>query len=520
MKKKLIIALILPIITVFCADAQSVKQKLGEAQKLHLGYDFDGAEAIYDNLLKGELDSTMRATVQELKILSENGKNMLQFATRPDVASRKTVAAKDFFLHYSHLSDKKWIPSPNAFAKEGAKANYIDTGRNSVVFSAPDENGNLALFSTTVGRDGVWSEPKVIESCVCSGDNVYPLVSASGEELYFSSDAMAGMGGFDLYVCRWNVRHRCWSAPENLGFPYSSTGDDFLFSNTPDGNFTIIASNRDCAKDSMTIYALRFENSPVKQPVTSVAEARRIAALTPQKSASAEPQRPKPTAAPALTAPEKVRKAAMERLEALKEEIRDLAEVRKSLTGAREISANESHMMDLQRRIGALSDTITRMDIELVALGVQPTYDFAEHTTQTTVEPQENAAVYSYFKHSFGTLEGVIVEQPVDDMEQYAFSISDKTVMLEDIPQEGIVYQIQIGVSTNKMKEKQFKGISPAFSKKLISGKYLHCVGAFRTFEEASDALAKVKKNGFSSAFIIAYKDGASIAVSKAKTLE
>lgn len=519
MKKRFIIALILPLITSLCVDAQSIRQRLDEAMKLHRSYDFDGAEAIYDNILKEQIDSTVRESVQELRILSENGRNMLQFATRPVATSRKTVSAKDFFLYYSHLDEGKWIKSPNAFAKGGAKANYIDTSRNSIVFSAPDEDGNLALFITTAGMNGVWSEPKAVESCACSGNNIYPLVSASGEELYFSSDAMAGMGGYDLYVCRWNMRRRCWGAPENLGFPYSSTGDDFLFSNTPDGNFTIIASNRDCGMDSMTIYALEFVNSPVKQPVSSIAEARRIASLEPHKIVEAAAEMPKPVVATALSAPEMERKAALLRLETMKEEIRDLAEVRTKLIGAREISANESHMMDLQRRIGALSDTITMMDIDIVAAGKQPSFDFAAQTAQVTDEAEKKAD-YSYFKHNYGTLEGVTVEQPVSDMDKYAFSISDKTTILDDIPRDGIIYQIQIGVSSTKMKEKQFKGISPAFSKKQPSGKYLHCVGAFRTYEEASEALGKVKRNGFPSAYVIAFRNGTSIAVSKAKTME
>ena len=520
MKKKSIIALILPFIAVFSTNAQSVSQRIDEAQRLHRSYDFKGAEAVYDRLLKGNLDSASREAVQALRILSENGANMLQFATRPETVSRKTVAAKDFFLYYSHLSEGKWIKSPNVFVGEGGKANYIDTSRNSIVFSAPDGDGKLTLYSTTAGRDGLWSEPKPVESCLCGGNNVYPLVSASGEELYFSSDAMAGMGGYDLYVCKWNVRRRCWGAPENLGFPYSSTGDDFLFSNTPDGNFTIIASNRGCGRDSMTVYALEFVNSPIKQPVTSVEEARRIAALAPQEAAKDTPARPKPTAAPTLTAPELARKAALTRLEALRGEIRELAEARTKLTGAREISANESHMMDLQRRIGALSDTITMMDIEIVALGRKPSYDFAAAPEPADDGQTAKAVSYSFFKHNYGTLDGVAKEQPIDDTDKYRFSISDKSTMFDDIPQDGIIYQIQVGVSASKMKEKQFKGISPAFSRKQASGKYLHSVGAFRSFDEASEALAKVKRNGFSSAYIIAYRNGSSIAVSKARSLE
>lgn len=73
--------------------------------------------------------------------------------------------------------------------------------------------------------------------------------------------------------------------PENLGFPYSSPFDDFLFCNTPDGNFSLFASNRSCNRDSMTIYVLEFENKPIK-PITSLEQVRNIASLIPAEEES------------------------------------------------------------------------------------------------------------------------------------------------------------------------------------------------------------------------------------------
>jgi len=506
--------------TAFPAFSQNVVESLRQAAQLHSDYEFEAAITKYDALLKTASDSALVAEIQQKKVLSENGRNMLLFSTRPEVVAAKTVEADKYFLYMSHLKQGEWVKAPNAFAPLGSNPVFFENSAKSIVFAAPDGSGHSKLMSSTLGENGVWSLPKAVESCASEGNEVYPLVSASGKELYFSSDAMAGMGGYDLYVCHWNERGKCWDAPENLGFPYSSTGDDFLFSNTPDGEFTVFASNRDCAPGKMTIYVLRFENSPIKKAVGSAEEAREIAELKPaapaaEITATVEPE----VKEVVVSAPEKARYAAIERLEALKERVRNLAEVRKGLRGAREISANESEMMELQRRISALSDSITMMDLDLIGRGVQPSFAPAKPEKASTPAPAKKASTYSFSIRSFGTMPQIQVEQPVVEDDPYLFSIGEQTEMMTELP-DGIVYQIQVGVSSAKMKAKQFKGISPAFSRKQPSGKYLHSAGAFRTFADAEDALAQVKKHGFPSAYIIAFKNGKTIPVSKAKTLE
>ena len=519
MSKRLLIILFSLFFAVAPAMAQSVAARMSKASKLHSEYEFESAAAIYDELLKSVTDSALICEIQQKKTLCENGRSMLLFSTRPQVVAQKRVSADYFFLNYSHLNRGSWIKTPNVFAPMSAPATFFENDAKRVIFAAPDEGGKLSLYSSSVQENGLWSVPEVINSCHSEGNETYPLISASGKELYFSSDAMAGMGGYDLYVSRWSERGKRWEAPENLGFPYSSTADDFLFSNTPDGEYTVFASNRGCPKDSVTIYVLRFESSPVKTSVGSASEARDIARLAPvHKTADivAEPS-VEPQAKP-LSPLQKSRRDAITRLEDMKDEIKELQAVRGTLIGAREISANESHMMDLQRRVGALSDSISLMDVELIASGVTP--DYRQDEPVVVQKPsQKSSAAYSFSRRAFGALPKIEIEKPVDDMAQYEFSISDKSVLMDELP-DGVIYQIQVGVSSTKMQARQFKGISPAFSRKQPSGKYLHSVGAFRNFAEASEALSKVKKAGFSSAYVIAFKDGKTIAVSKAKTLE
>ncbi len=520
MKTGRIFALFLLVAQTFGAAAQGLPPREAEAGKLYRGYDFDGAAAIYSELLKGTADSLARASLMEKALLCENGKSLLQFANEPQVVTSKTFAASDFFLYYSHLADGGWIPSPNAFSS-GKDPLYFDRGARSLVFSAPDSAGHKKLFSTTLGQDGLWSAPEVVERCASSGNEIFPLVSASGEELYFSSDALAGMGGYDLFVSRWNERHKRWEAPQNLGFPYSSVGDDFLFSNTPDGEFTLLASNRDCGADSVTIYVLKFENAPLSKPVNA-AEARRIASLIPQKrgaevsTASQTDPREENSLAPATL--RNRWKAAYGRLGECREAIREAQSRRDAASSDKEVLEAENRIMELQGRYTAITDSVKALEIELIAEGGRPDYgtlDAAE-TPSSTSAVAPRTGTYKFVRHSFGKLPEIQIEQPEVEEDPYVFSIGSVGEVVNEFP-TGTVFQIQLAVVSNKMSVKQLRGLRPVFAKRQSSGKYLYTVGAFRHYSEAVAALPLVKGAGFSSAYIVAFKNGRSIAVSKAR---
>jgi Tol biopolymer transport system component len=49
-------------------------------------------------------------------------------------------------------------------------------------------------------QDTVWSVPrKVEELSTAKSDEIYPMLSPDGKTLYFSSDGLYGLGGYDIY---------------------------------------------------------------------------------------------------------------------------------------------------------------------------------------------------------------------------------------------------------------------------------------------------------------------------------
>ena len=512
------------------AGAQSLESRYSQAVELQRKYDFAAAAKIYGSLASSS-DSLISAKASEALMQCENGTSMLQFATEPMVVERKVVAAKDFFLWFSHLENGAWHKIPNPLTGGTSTsipvATYLENGARSIVFSAPSENGNWDLYTSNLVGDTIWSLPQPIMSCNSDGNEVLPMISADGNELYFASDGLAGIGGFDLFSSRWNARRKCWEAPENLGFPYSSPYDDLLCSHTTDGHHTLLASGRDCAADSICIYVFRFDPSPIKKPVSS-AEAQRIAKLEP---AAAKPSKVEKTetAAPAqevanndITRKIETYRGQMNRLEGLRGELADLRYERAATEDAATRKAIDDKTVYLQQQLSALTVQVRQSEEELLAFGISYEQLQPRKTVAAQVAPESEIVPYRFSKNGWGAALTTPVEQPLpEDPYDYTFSTSGGTTFVTDgtFP-DGLVYQIQLSVSSRKAAKRSFKGITPVFERRQPSGKYLYTAGVFRTYEEAEAALPKVKKAGFSSAFIIAANDGRSINVKKARELE
>jgi len=85
---------------------------------------------------------------------------------------------------------------------------------------------------------------------------------------------------------------------------------------------------------------------------------------------------------------------------------------------------------------------------------------------------------------------------------------------------DGIVYQIQLFVTGKPASESQLKGISPVWCHKQSSGKYLYAAGLFRKYEDAATGLKQVKAAGLTSAYIIAFNNGKTMNINKARAAE
>lgn len=250
-----------------------------DGEAYHADYDFAAAAHSYGEALRKCTDSTRRVEIEKKLSQSRNGLAMSNYCQRPKVVARKTFSRRDFFLYYP-LADRSWRPSPNRLDPRGsaeAPVVWFPRGSREAYWSMADERGARNIYyARDLGNQ--WSSPYKMPFS-SQEDEIYPMVS--GGKLYFASKGLFGVGGYDIYVCERRPDGR-WGEPRNMGFPYSSPYDDFLFINSPDGRYSLFASNRNCSVDSVSVYVLEYEPVPISSEVRGAEDLQKLCRLDPQ----------------------------------------------------------------------------------------------------------------------------------------------------------------------------------------------------------------------------------------------
>ena len=87
--------------------------------------------------------------------------------------------------------------------------------------------GGLDIWYSDRGDNGKWKKP------VNMGDKIntkyheeMPYIMNNGNALYFSSEGHNNLGGFDVFYSNYDKESKSWTKAQNLGFPFSTSGND------------------------------------------------------------------------------------------------------------------------------------------------------------------------------------------------------------------------------------------------------------------------------------------------------
>ena len=479
------------------------------------------SEMLADSLLTAD-DSLLRLDISDRLLMAENGLNMMEFVYVPDVVARHKFPIDDFFLYYP-LPEGAWRQSPSqldSVAHDISKASYVPEGHDVIYWSAVDKEGIRNIFHS-VYQDTVWSVPSLInEHMTSASDEIYPMLSPDGSKLYFSSAGLYGVGGYDIYVSEKDEASGEWSVPVNMGFPYSSPADDFLYVDPEDGGRAFFASNRGCSKDSVWVYVLEYDDMPVRRSVSGPEELRAIAALDPAGMNSDEEGTDVDAHIPENVDTRRYM-LKMSEVRALRDSIDRLG---LDLEDAR-LRNDEEAVLDGEFAIISLRDSLDRasailQEIEMEFLFSGVVIDPDKLLAEADREMVGQTADYVFTRKSFGGPLSLRMMEPEPEFD-YSFKILEEGQFAEDntLP-DGLVYQIQMFSTTTQATVSKLKGLSPVFETKSANGRYTYRVGVFRTYADVLANLNSVKRAGFRNAFITAFMDGKDLAVSKARTLE
>ncbi len=512
-----------------------------KADSLMGEYRFEEALGSLEDMAAAATDSADLAVLQGKILRCRNAIALAEFVSSP-----KTVAAenfhKDSFFLYLPLAERSWRICPNSLVQNRREdfpsAFYHRDGDDIIVFTDKTGNGQWGLFSTERLNDTLWTYPSSVdEGAFSSGNVLFPMLSPDGKSLYFASDGLYGMGGYDLYVSHRDGKTGKWGVPENLGFPYSSPFNDILFAISENGKYCMTVSDRTSGGghgtgDSVRVYVMEYEPLAIKRKIQDPAELKAAASLEPATSATA-----------AVKENPVQSGKGMEKYSAVLKEIRSLrdslSKIESGLKTMREkyaassadenmqasirsgIEVSEAAMVRLRAESDRLNAELAAIEMDFLANGVVIDPDKALENIGNKGTGQQIASKgFVFERHIPGGDFEIMVEKPVKQFD-YSFQILPVGRFAEDnrLP-DGLIYQIQIFASAAPAGVKDLGGLSPVFMRNPSKGKYIYSVGVFETYDQARSNLGKVRSRGFGSAFINAFYDGEKISVAEGREME
>ena len=158
---------------------------------------------------------------------------------------------------------------------------FINEMGDKCCLAANNAKGIKKLYSSFF-LDGTWTAPQPLRGLEQLGDSAvfdYPFVMADGVTVYFSAVSDEGIGGYDIYVTRFNASDNSFFNPENVGMPFNSEANDFFYIVDEFDNIGWFATDRRQPEGKVCIYT--FIPTEVRERYDDIDDAKlsRLASL-------------------------------------------------------------------------------------------------------------------------------------------------------------------------------------------------------------------------------------------------
>lgn len=144
-------------------------------------------------------------------------------------------------------------------------------------------NDTLMLFSSrrnggfggsdlyySIFQNGKWQNPLNFGKEINSPfDEICPFLATDGRTLFFSSNNLESIGGYDIFVSEFSDDSLQWSKARNLELPINSARDDAFFRLNFDGTKAFFSSNRKDGFGKRDLYSIFFKSAIEAQTINS-----------------------------------------------------------------------------------------------------------------------------------------------------------------------------------------------------------------------------------------------------------
>ena len=194
-------------------------------------------------------DSLTRAT-DSLKVLFR----MLRNTSRVCFIDSFQVSKEQLFENYIlGESTGSFYPAGSFFDDDSEGEVFLPEMEQSILYSRRDDDGQFRLFSKFKSFDR-WTDETPIQGLDTDGDLRYPFLLNDGVTIYYAATGSESLGGLDIFVSRYNTATGRYLKPENIGMPFNSEANDYLYVVDEANDLGWFATDRRQPKDTVCIY--------------------------------------------------------------------------------------------------------------------------------------------------------------------------------------------------------------------------------------------------------------------------
>lgn len=182
----------------------------------------------------------MREATQQIVFIDSVvvGKNDFLSSIRLNPESGRLTTYDQFFRSEEH---------PDGYV-------FINEMGNKCYFSVEGENGRTNLYTCDkYGKE--WSEQMPVKG-ISEGitEANYPFMMTDGTTLYFAAKGSESIGGYDIFVTRYDSDGGQFLKQENIGMPFNSEANDYMYAIDEISNIGYFVTDRRQPAGKVCVY--------------------------------------------------------------------------------------------------------------------------------------------------------------------------------------------------------------------------------------------------------------------------
>lgn len=252
-------ALVIASVSANAQRRNTIPEVAEEVEIAIKAYDFKHAQELLESRAAALTKKRKDASAEEEQIEALSHLQSKLEATEKVTFIDSVIVDKATFLKNYRISSEcgKIMTSKEFFkgSEDMESIVFCNQLENRAIFGQTEADGSIHLYMNHQ-MGGEWSQPERLQGLSENETQQnYPYMLSDGSTLYYAAvNEEEGLGGYDIYMTRYDVDDKSFLEPENIGMPFNSPANDYMYVIDEFNNLGWFATDRNQPEDRVCIY--------------------------------------------------------------------------------------------------------------------------------------------------------------------------------------------------------------------------------------------------------------------------